>query len=105
MTLPVEFCCERIKQGLTNVCYEHPNRFDRPDKAFDNSPNLDRYGLIIHHGGGAVVRIAYCPFCGAKLRDVADRLFAELDSLDQEWEWETVPEKYRTAEAWRERGL
>ncbi|MDJ1007232.1 MAG: hypothetical protein QNJ13_05345 [Paracoccaceae bacterium] len=94
-----------MKADLTYVCDQHPNRFDCPDNLISYDEITDSYGIIVHDGGSSVINIGFCPFCGTKLRDLSDLLFSELDRIDPDWEWETVPPKYRTAAWWRERGL
>jgi hypothetical protein len=60
-------CCEMMRRNVENTCAEHPNRHDCPDSLVEFWPGPRVYGLIIHDGGESVVRISYCPWCGAKL--------------------------------------
>ena len=60
-------CCERMRQQVEWVCERHPDRFDCPDCLVHYAAVLREYGLIVHDGGSSVVRIEFCPWCGAKL--------------------------------------
>jgi hypothetical protein len=50
---------------LSQVSNLHPNRYDCPDALIAEVGG--GYGLIVHDGGESVIRIAYCPWCGARL--------------------------------------
>jgi len=57
-----------MRSNVEKTCDIHPDRFDCPDCLVDYSHKHDSYGLIIlNEAGGGVIRIAYCPWCGAKL--------------------------------------
>jgi hypothetical protein len=56
-----------MASNVTNTCDLHPDRRDCPDCLIDHWPASNRYGIMIHDGGGSVIAIAYCPWCGAKL--------------------------------------
>jgi len=63
-----EHCCEMMQANAESVCHLHPNRFDCPD-ALVNYDEAERdFGLIIHDGGSSTIAIAFCPWCGTKLR-------------------------------------
>lgn len=62
-----EHCCDMMQSNVENVCDLHTDRFDCPDALVYYSESRDRYGLIIHDGGGSVITISYCPWCGTKL--------------------------------------
>ena len=61
------FCCARMEQDLTQICAQHPDRFDCADALMYRDD--DSYGLIVHDGGSSYIRISYCPWCGTKLVD------------------------------------
>ena len=110
MELPETFCCERMKADLAHQCDQHSDRKDCPDSVLTYSARTDSYGIMIRNGPngsaqGSAYAISFCPFCGAALRDLSDQLFAELDAINPDWEWETVPVKYKSADWWREKGL
>lgn len=58
-------CCDRMARDLSRVCGRHPDRFDCPDALIARMAG--GYGLIVHDGGGSVIEIAFCPWCGARL--------------------------------------
>jgi hypothetical protein len=55
--------------NVENSCPDHPNRYDCPHLLIDYWPDSGRYGIIIHDGdgGGSMIVIGYCPWCGARL--------------------------------------
>jgi hypothetical protein len=55
-----------MADDLNRVCPVHADRSDCPD-AFVAEMN-GGYGLMVHDGGGSVIKIAFCPWCGADLR-------------------------------------
>jgi len=62
-------CCEEMRRHIEMACDQHPNQFDCPDCLIHFSSSRGIYGLIVHDGGTSFIRIAFCPFCGAKLPD------------------------------------
>ncbi len=64
-------CCQMMTDQVNYRCFEHPNPEDCPDNLVSYSERHGAYGLIVHDGGSSVVRIEYCPWCGASLRTVA----------------------------------
>ena len=99
-----QHCCEMMTGNVENTCESHPNRFDCADMLVHYEDDVDAYGLIIHDGGGSVIGITFCPWCGAALRDLSDQLLAELDALGfEDHDDDAVPEKYRSSAWWRER--
>jgi hypothetical protein len=75
-------CCESMRGAVESVCNLHTDRFDCPDALLNYSARFDEYGIIIHDGGGSVMEIYFCPWCGSKLPDSKrDRWFEELESL------------------------
>ncbi len=61
----VTICCARMEQDLTQVCPQHPDRFDCADALIHH--DADSYGIIVHDGGSSYIEISYCPWCGASL--------------------------------------
>jgi hypothetical protein len=66
-----EHCCEDMRREAERVCEQHPDCFSCPDCVVHYSPRTGGYGVIIHDGGTATVRIRYCPWCGARLPEPA----------------------------------
>lgn len=60
-------CCDDMRREVGRVCDQHPDRFDCPDCLIHYSLPYREYGLIVHDGGSAVIRIRFCPWCGEKL--------------------------------------
>jgi hypothetical protein len=60
-------CCEEMRRQAEHVCDQHPDRFECPDCLVHYSERFQEYGLIVHDGGSSVVRIRFCPWCGAEL--------------------------------------
>lgn len=61
------FCCGDMRHQLERVCAQHPDPYACPDRLVVHEEKFGVYGLVIHDGGRAVSRIAFCPWCGAKL--------------------------------------
>jgi hypothetical protein len=53
-------------------CDDHLDMSECPDSLVVRDVD-GRFGLRIHDGGTARMRIRYCPWCGAKLKKYADR--------------------------------
>jgi hypothetical protein len=65
-------CCEMMRSNVENTCDQHTDRFDCPDCLINYGERRNSYGLIIHDGGGSVISISYCPWCGTKLPEPLD---------------------------------
>ncbi|GGZ34711.1 DUF6980 family protein [Asticcacaulis endophyticus] len=65
-----KYCCERIADDFEQVCDLHPNRYECPDALM--AEVRGGYGLIVHDGGGSVIEISFCPWCGTKLPPIGD---------------------------------
>jgi hypothetical protein len=53
-----KYCCEMMESNVTNACEMHMVR--------------GGFGLIIHNdGGGSVIQISFCPWCGTRLPEIA----------------------------------
>lgn len=55
---------------LNQTCSQHADRSDCPDALIDQVRG--GYGIIVHDGGGSVIGIAFCPWCGARLPPIRD---------------------------------
>jgi hypothetical protein len=66
---------------LNQSCEQHADRADCPDALIDRVQG--KYGIIVHDGGGSVIEIAFCPWCGAKLSPVGDHDPQEPPSGDR----------------------
>ncbi len=60
-------CCEMMRKQLSQRWEEHPSPIDCPDTVVVYLEASKAFGLPIHDGGGSVVGITYCPWCGRKL--------------------------------------
>lgn len=70
-------CCDTMATNVDSVCDHHPDRYDCPDALVDTVRG--GYGLMIHNdGGGSVIEIAFCPWCGSKLPPIADYMDDDL---------------------------
>jgi hypothetical protein len=63
-------CCQSMAHFADAVCPNHSDPFDCPDHIISYSSKYDCYGIIIHDGGGAVITIGYCPWCGSNIEKV-----------------------------------
>jgi hypothetical protein len=60
-----------MSRQLNWKCGNHPAVEDCPDALVGRFGKKGGYGLFIHDGGSSHVEIAYCPWCGTRLRDEA----------------------------------
>src|SRR3954454_11418873 len=65
-------CCESMLKQLNWKCADHSSLADCPDALVGRFGKAGDYGLLIHDGGSSYVAIAYCPWCGTKLRTEKD---------------------------------
>ena len=63
----VMHCCEMMRSNVENRCDVHESRTDCPDCLIDFWPENRTYGLMVHDGGGLVISIHFCPWCGTSL--------------------------------------
>ncbi len=96
-------CCEMMQSNVDKTCETHADPFDCPDQLVHYVDKFDEYGIIVHDGGRSCVRIAFCPWCGAKLPESKrERWFTELKKLGiDEPSDSDIPTKYET-DAWYE---
>ncbi len=66
------FCCETMRRQVEWTCAVHPDRWDCPDCIVTRSPRTGAFGLMIHDGGTASIRIHFCPWCGIRLPTDSD---------------------------------
>lgn len=58
------YCCPRMKDALTGwACPEHESPFDCPD-AILHQLDSGFIGIVVHDGGGSIITIDFCPWCG-----------------------------------------
>ena len=61
-------CCDSMLKHLSWKCADHASLTDCPDALVGRFGKNEDYGLFIHDGGSSYVAIAYCPWCGTRLR-------------------------------------
>ena len=64
------FPCVHIAYRVTTTCEQHLDPFDCPDIIIIYDEAADEYGIPIRDGGHSVVKIVFCPWCGAELSKV-----------------------------------
>ena len=96
-------CCQDLRQATTFDCDQHDDPFECGDYIVAYNPITDEYGLPIRDGGGSVLIITHCPFCGTALPDSkADRWFEAVDALGfTNFTDENIPAAYKTDAWWR----
>ena len=62
-------CCASMSRQLNWKCEDHPSQEECPDALVARFGKKGGYGLLIHDGGRSHIEIAYCPWCGANLRE------------------------------------
>ena len=65
-------CCASMLRQLNWKCGNHPSLENCPDALVGRFGQKGGYGLFIHDGGNSHVEIAYCPWCGSRLREAED---------------------------------
>ena len=73
------YCCEMMASNVTSTCEHHPDRFDCPDALVEQVRGGFR--LIIHDGTSSMIEIAFCPWCGVRLPEIAA---VDLGALEPE---------------------
>ena len=58
-----------MSKQLNWKCDDHPSSEGCPDALVGRFGKKGDYGLFIHDGGSSYVEIAYCPWCGTRLRE------------------------------------
>ena len=53
---------------LNMKCKQHKSPCDCPDNVITYNEKTGKYGLIIHDGGSSYYKIAFCPWCGQRLK-------------------------------------
>lgn len=60
------FCCETMAEQLTQTCQWH-DRYSCPDQIIHRW-NDGRTGIHIKDGGGSMIVMNFCPWCGKDIR-------------------------------------
>jgi hypothetical protein len=97
----MQHCCNIMEEYAT-----HKNA------SLEYSPETRAYDLLLHDNSpGTRQPILYCPWCGTKLPKDLGEEWAEMVEkelgLKSVWdiEWNEIPDKYKTDEWWKKRGL
>jgi hypothetical protein len=95
-------CCPAMRRAATLNCPKHKDIYECPDVLVSYSKKLREYGIIVHNGGTASARIAYCPWCGKKLPgSLRDRWFDALDALGIDPWKDEIPRAYQSDAWWK----
>lgn len=87
-----QFCCERLDASLK-----------ARKSVLLSLPKVREFGLRVLDGGSSCITLLFCPYCGSKFPEsLSDRWFEEIERLGLEPGDAAIPDKYRTAEWWRE---
>lgn len=86
------FCCSRMMWCLTQKCKKH-NKWACPDILLTRNKD-GTIGLIIHDGGTSSIKINYCPWCGAELKEKWSLKRASEILAEQLKQRKTIREKY-----------
>jgi hypothetical protein len=96
-------CCDQMREKIEHRCAQHSDPKDCPDRLITYIAKFREYGLVVHDGGSASVRIDYCPWCGSKLPDSQrDRWFEQMERLGIDPWSQDVPAEFED-ERWLER--
>ena len=97
----MKHCCHNME------CYACENNSLLKYSAYSREYNF----ILYDDPYGTLQNMDYCPWCGTKLpktlgQEWCDAILEELgiEDVDAE-EWARLPEKYKTEQWWRERGL
>jgi hypothetical protein len=97
-----KFCCEVMQRQAGHSCEQHPNPWDCPDALVIYISKFDEFGIVIHDGGAAFSKIAFCPWCGAKLPESRrDQWFDELERLRLDPDSDSLPHRFKSDEWYR----
>jgi hypothetical protein len=99
-----DYCCQMMASNVESECDQHPDRFDCPDALVHYTAKWDSFGLIVHDGGRSVIRMQFCPWCGAKLRDLSDEYFKTLEEMGLE-EADDLPAAFQSDLWWKQRNM
>ena len=100
----MEHCCESMKSQINQVCDDHTDPFECPDKLIYYDNKFNEYGIIIRDGGRSYTDIYFCPWCGIKLPESKRNLwFDTLNSLGyDDPTFQVIPEEFRSDEWYRQ---
>lgn len=106
MESPDDHCCDRMRAQVAFACDAHPDLAGCPDSLIAYSARFDEYGLRVHDGGGSVVSIAYCPWCGERLPSSRrEEWFRRLEELGfQDPLSQGIPSEFTTSAWWKAGG-
>lgn len=97
-------CCKDMLREASRVCDQHPDRYECPDCLVHYSPQFREYGLIIHDGGTAKLRIRFCPWCGARLPEsLREEWFAVIEGRGIDPWADEIPAEFQSAVWWQQR--
>lgn len=60
-------CCDRMTKQVQSTCADHLVPANCPDSLIAYWPRFDEYGIRVRDGGGSVIAIKFCPWCGLNL--------------------------------------
>lgn len=93
-------CCEYMTKTINNVCSQHSDPFECPDKIIYFESKFEEYGIIIRDGGRSYSQINFCPWCGKKLpeckRDLWFDTLCEMGFDDPYYQ--DIPEEFKSGE-------
>ena len=99
-----DYCCQEMAARCEEVCSQHPDPFDCPDRVLVYAPEFREFGLIIHDGGRSSIDIAYCPWCGAHLPlSLRKEWFDGIENRGIDPRSGEIPPDYRSDRWWRPR--
>jgi hypothetical protein len=99
----MKYCCDRMREELDKNCQTSSDTLQCPDVLVRYVPKYDEYGLIVHDGGSSMIRISFCPWCGARFApSKRDRWFDELERRGIDPQSDTVPSEFLTESWWAE---
>jgi hypothetical protein len=85
-------------------CDDGTDRYTCPDALIDYVLKFDEYGIIVHDGGGSMVQIMFCPWCGATLPDSKREMwFDELEGAGFDPLFDDIPVEYQSDAWYRDR--
>jgi hypothetical protein len=95
-----EACCEMMLSQAKNLSQRAVE-----DAVIVYNKVFDEFGIPVNDGGTSKITIAFCPWCGARLRESKRaRWFHELGRMGiDEPDDARVPDAYRSDSWWRSR--
>jgi len=97
----MKHCCDRMCEELDKNGWVGLNHAQCPDSLVRYVPKYDEYGLIVHDGGSSMIRISFCPWCGARFApSKRDQWFEELARPGIDPHSDAVPSEFLTETWW-----